>query len=178
MASSEFSATLARADRTQKMLWATLTLSIVLYAGVAYLAVPAASDASPADTLRPALFVVAAGLAATSMLISRRRRTLPAPGTTASSATGAPDNPLLRVRMENLPPEERRALSHVAAGFTTWILCLVMNEAIAILGLVLAFLAGRPDEVVPFAALAILLNLMMRPDARRRAESALGHIGL
>lgn len=178
MASPEFEATLARADRTQKMLWAMLTLSILLYAGVAYLAAPAAPDTSSGDTLRPILFVVAAGLAATSMLVFRRRRTQPAPGSTASPGADAPDNALLRVQMENLPPEERRALSHVARGFTTWIVCLVLNETIAILGLVLAFLAGGPDDVVPFAALAILLNLMMRPDARRRAASALGHVGV
>lgn len=178
MASPEFEAALARADRTQQLLWAMLTLSILLYAGVAYLAVPAAPVASTADTLRPALLVVAAALAATSMLMFQRRAAPPAPGSTARSAANAPHDALLRVRMEDLPLEERRALSHVARGFTTWIVCLVMNEAVAILGLVLAFLAGAASEVVPFAALAIVLNLTMRPDARRRAASALGHIGL
>lgn len=178
MASPEFEALLAAADRTQKMLWAVLTLAIVLYGVVAYVAVPKAPDPALADTLRPILFVVAAGLAATSLVVFRRRKAQHIPGSTVSPEAGAQPNALLRARTEKLPPAERHALAEMARSFPTWLVCLVLNETIALLGLVLAFLAGGPDEVVPFAALAILLNLMMRPDARRRAATALGHVGL
>jgi FtsH-binding integral membrane protein len=178
MHSPEFEALLAQADRTQKLLWTVLTLSIVLYAVVAWVAAPAAPNPELADTLRPFFWVAAAALAATSLLLSRRRSAATTPGSTAPGPEEAPANALLRARGEDLPPRERRALSAVAGGFTTWIACLVMNEAIAILGLVLAFLAGGPGEVVPFALLAIVLNLAMRPDVRRRAEAALGGMGL
>ncbi len=57
-------------------------------------------------------------------------------------------------------------------------LWLVLNEAVAILGLVLALLAGTPADVIPFTIAALLLNAAMRPDNRGAVEPALGQVGI
>jgi hypothetical protein len=178
MGSPEFEALLTQAERTQKVLWAAMILAIGVYGVVAWVAVPVGASPGTADTLRPIFWILAAALAAGSLLLHRRFRPRNAPGSTVASDADEPSNPLLRARTEHLAPRERAALAAVARGFGPWIVSLALNEAIAILGLVLSFLAGGPNEMLPLAGLAIALNLSMRPDARRRAEAALGRLGL
>ncbi len=175
MISPQLEKLLAQAQRIQLIVWGALTGSIVLYALVPWV-LPADPNPDLAGTLGPVFMGLGAALAAASLVFRQR----------ASRATGRglQDQALGRsplvagTRMADLAPEERRALESVAAAFTPWILALVLSEAVAILGLILAILGGSPEAGLPFAGVALLLNLATRPDAVRRARESLGHIGL
>ena len=47
--------------------------------------------------------------------------------------------------------------------FTALILSLAMNEAVALFGMLLAILEQRVEPVIPFAAAALALNLLIFP---------------
>ena len=186
MLSPELEALLSRIDRVQKLVWTVLTLSIVLYGAVAFAVAGSREGSELAASLRPVFYLAAAGAAGLSWLVRRRSRAAALPRGTAPTADALPasqdallrSNPELMAKVERLPERERRALSAAVRGFTPWMLCLVLNEAVAILGLVLALLAGTPADVIPFTLAALLLNAAMRPDNRRLVESALGRVGI
>jgi hypothetical protein len=166
---------LVQTDRTQKLLWAVLTVSILVYAVIPYL-LERHPEPERAATLMPIFMILAAGLAAASLML--RRRVQAATGRGHPTSRPGRTHPLLQAQLDNLSPEESRAIQGVAAAFMPWILSLVLNESVAILGLMLALLGAGPDAGVPFAVLALILNLVMRPDAVGRTRASLGHIGL
>jgi hypothetical protein len=184
--SPELEALLSRIDRVQKLVWTVLTLSIVLYGAVAFALAGSREGSELGATLRPVFYLAAAGAAGLSWLVRRRSRAAALPRGTAPTPEAPPGsrdallrgNPALMAQVERLPERERRALLAAVRSFTPWMLCLVLNEAVAILGLVLALLAGTPADVIPFSIAALLLNAAMRPDGRSLVESALGRVGI
>jgi len=184
--SPELEALLSRIDRVQKLVWTVLTLSIVLYGAVAFAVAGSREGSELGTTLRPLFYVAAVGAAGVSWLVHRRARAATRPRGTAPTAdplAGSRDallrgNPAVLAQFDRLPEHERHALTTAVRNFTPWMLCLVLNEGVAILGLVLALLAGTPADVIPFSIAALLLNAAMRPDNRGAVERALGRVGI
>ena len=54
------------------------------------------------------------------------------------------------------------------------IICLSLNEAMAICGLVVGVVSARPLWCLPFLAVATVLNLLVYPDVERTAEDLWG----
>jgi hypothetical protein len=66
-------------------------------------------------------------------------------------------------KINALTPLEMKAIGLSGMYFTTLLLSLAMNETVALLGLMLAILEQRPEPVIPFAAVALALNLIIFP---------------
>lgn len=166
----------------QQVLWGTLTLSLVVYGGVAYaLAEPGAARELP-QGLTLALAIVACGTAAFGFVVPRiflsDDKLRAAFAAEASPETllralqpGSVDPERLR-EIEQLSPHERRLLRLPALAFMPLVLRLVLHESIGIYGLVLSFLSRRFEPVLPFLIAAIALNLLARPPLRKLAERA------
>jgi hypothetical protein len=184
--SPELKALLSRIDRVQMLVWTVLTLSIVLYGAVAFAVAGSREGSELGATLRPLFYLAGLCAAGLSWVLHRRARSAALPRGTAPASdppAGSRDallrgNPEVLAQFERLPERERRALTTAVRGFTPWMLCLVLNEAVAILGLVLALLAGTSADVIPFTLAALILNAAMRPDNRGAVERALGQVGI
>jgi hypothetical protein len=184
--SPELDALLSRVDRVQKLVWTVLTLSIVLYGAVAFAVAGGREGSELGATLRPIFYLAGLAAAGVSWVLHRRARAAAMPRSTAppAEALAGSREPLMRgnpeilAQFDRLPEREQRALMAAVRTFTPWMLCLVLNEAVAILGLVLALLAGTPGDVIPFTIAALILNAAMRPDSRRLVEAALGRVGI
>lgn len=168
---------LAASTRLQWILWLALTTSVVIYAVLPFLA-DFGRGAPPPAALEPALWAVALAAAAGSVAVHRRThdpqrlrtRALAAAQEAESSAAALGGEP---------PSEAQRVAGAVPAlTFTPWIVCMVLNESVAIHGLVGAMLFGTPARVLPFAALALALNALMVPRPERLARRALGFTGM
>jgi len=193
MLSPELTALLAQADRIQRLVWWALSLAILVYAGAGFAAAGAVAGGAGAsgagETLRPVLYAAAVANGILSLVLYRRARaperlrahlTAPiAPEVLAQDPRvgGSPASPILD-RVRRLSDSERRVLALVPRTFMPWVLCMVLNEAVAIFGLVLALLAGNRLDVLPFAAAALALNAAMFPNNAKLAERALGFTGV
>jgi F0F1-type ATP synthase membrane subunit c/vacuolar-type H+-ATPase subunit K len=155
-------------------LWLVLTASIFLYAMVAYLLAqrsPVPTDVPEALQLALTGIAILTGLGSVlvpRVLLSddRIRKAMgpePDPATLARHPKlGVVDEERLR-RIETLSGWERKLLLLPTLYFTPFILRLALNEAIAIYGFVLAFVAHSFAPMLPFAAAAIILNLGCLP---------------
>jgi F0F1-type ATP synthase membrane subunit c/vacuolar-type H+-ATPase subunit K len=128
----------AQARRTNWALWAALLVAQVVYVGIAASGVAGRSRTSPpADVFSIALGVVGIGTAIGAHLCWRHSRG-------ASRAAHEP------------PPSPQQA-------FTFFLLACVLDESIAIYGLVLALLGAPVETWAPFSAAAFALLLLHRP---------------
>lgn len=127
-----------QARRVNKILWLTLLASQVVYLAVILSGVGTTRD-EPLDlqALPIALAVVAIATAVGAHLCWRR-----------ASGAGRP--------IHTTPPDP-------AASFTFYILAWVLDESIAIYGLVLGLLAFSPEVWGPFSVAALALMLVHRP---------------
>lgn len=125
------------------VVWGAITASIALYAAVAFVALQGVPAHSPIDPIiEQALVAASVAMAAASFAVARFL--LP--------RSGAPFSPESPVRS-------------VAFGrwFAILVVRLALHEAVAIFGLVLAFLSGDAERMLPFAAAAAILNLFALP---------------
>lgn len=138
---------------TLQILWIGLFFSILVYVGVAFF-VPLGGEGMAAGELRMielVLALVALSCLVTSFILPRRMLASAVPKGEAGADL-------------ELPKLVRLAAS-------PWIVRMALCEAVATMGLVLAFLAHQPMRVVPFAALSALAMLTAFPteQALRRA---------
>ncbi len=160
-----------------RMIWFFLTLSIGSYLLVAYLVIHFAQLPPPrvawAGVLKIALLALSVGQGFLSLILFRRlpgRRRIEgalAKPIDLEALLGTPhggeaDAELLR-KGEQLSEVERKIVALYPLFLSSWIVSWALNEAIAIYGLVAATLLRSFPLILPFAALAILLNLLMRP---------------
>lgn len=128
----------AQARRTNWMLWAALLAAQVIYVGIAASGIGGRSSASPpAEVFTIALGVIGIGTAIGAHLCWRHSR----------GAGRAAHEP---------PPSQQQA-------FTFFLLACVLDESIAIYGLVLAFLGAPVETWAPFSVAAFALLLVHRP---------------
>ncbi len=157
-------ATDAAAQR-MRVIWAALCGSVLLYVGVLYLIRqgPPESDAAAQVLVLSAylqsLLVAGVSLAYRHWALSeaRLRRTMD------------------RLDGPELPGVDRtegrlyRVLGHLQV---VDVVGLALHESIALFGFVLAFLTVDPARILPFAALAIVANLLIFPRPRAMLEHA------
>jgi F0F1-type ATP synthase membrane subunit c/vacuolar-type H+-ATPase subunit K len=174
MRSTALNEVLRPARFTQGILWVALTMSIVIYVGVAWMVASQRAESRPLDpTLELGVTLVAFLLAGASVVMPRwllsddrireflGKEWSPAEFLGNRRPIAGMDAVVAKLRL--LPEHERKLAGVPALFFTPFILRMVLNEAVAILGLVLAFLSGRFEPVLPFAITAIVLNLLAFP---------------
>jgi hypothetical protein len=128
----------AQARRTNWVLWAALLFAQVVYAAIAASGIAGRSSASPPDDVFSiALGVIGIGTAVGAHLCWRHSR-----------GTG-------RAVHEPTPSPQQ--------AFTFFLLACVLDESIAIYGLVLAFLGAPVETWAPFSVAAFASMLLHRP---------------
>ena len=128
----------AQARRTSWVLWSALLFAQVVYVGIAASGIAGRSSTSPpADVFTTGLGVIGLGTAVGAHLSWRHSR-----------GTG-------RAAHEP-PPSQQQA-------FPFFLLACVLDESIAIYGLVLAFLGAPAPTWAPFSAAAFALLMLHRP---------------
>ncbi len=125
------------------IIWGALTLSIPIYVFVGYVVTQDAVDAVPlAPNLKLILIVVSCAMAASSFFIAKKFLSRPS----------------------SLPPPFPQP---PAPDFNRWltfhIIRWALHESIALYGLVITFISWTFTEMLPFAAAAIILNLLSMP---------------
>jgi hypothetical protein len=144
--------------RTAHVIWAALLASVFVYIAVAY-AVPVKPSIVPVAVLSTALWVVAAVLLVSALLIHRK---LLNPEMVRKYA----GEPLAR-RGISIESAEAREFLRSCVG--QWVLKVhliswAMGESISLLGLVAALVTGRPSAVLPLSIASLLLILGLRPN--------------
>ena len=127
----------AQARRNNWILWATLLLTQLVYVGIAASGLGRQPGPGPDEVFARALGVVAIGTAIGAHLCWRHSRG-------AGRAVNEP------------PPTQQQT-------FTFFLLAAVLDESIAICGLVLAFLGAPAETWAPFSIAAFALLLVHRP---------------
>jgi hypothetical protein len=172
MTSPAFQELVQGQERVQRVLWAALLVSIMLYGVVAHVVTGTPDTATPVMPALWAAFAMAAfGAGGLSLAWPRvalsddRLRQAMAREAVPSGSRGAirPASAALRERVGRLDARERRLYSVMSAAFTASIVRLAMNESIAIHGLVLSILSHDPRWFWIFAFPAIALDIAMFP---------------
>jgi hypothetical protein len=156
------------------ILWFALTLTILLYVGLAYFLNPEGQSAQPVEnSLRLALYLIAGSTAVLSLLLRSRslsegriydklKEEVDPQALATNSETGEIDQERLKI-IKSLTPLEMKAAGLSGMYFTTMLISLAMNEAVALFGMLLAVLERRPEPVIPFAVAGLALNLLIFP---------------
>lgn len=131
------------ATATNRMLWWSLVVSLLVYAVVAHVAALPRDPAAPLGVLFAALATIAGGEALGSLVYRRR----------------ALVDPIRKGELDLSTIEGQRK------AFQPFMVNLVLSESIGIYGLVLAFLSGRGAYSLPFIGLALVLMFAHRPTA-------------
>jgi hypothetical protein len=125
--------------QTERIVWGVLLLSQLVYLGVAASGVVRIRDEPlPMPLLPIALAVVSLGAGVAASILHARARVA---GERPHPTSGVPGG----------------------AAFTSYLVAWVIDEIIAINGLVVALLAFSPDEWLPFFVVALLLTVLHRP---------------
>jgi len=114
------------------------------------------------------LTAAAVGLAVASLLY--RRVGLSHEALCAGLLKPIPESPGPLGKLQSFSDGERRLYAAIVHMQTPFIVCLALNEGIALLGLVLAIGSGHPEAVLPFAGAAIALDALVFPNVERAAE--------
>ena len=158
----------------QKIIWAALTGSILVYGGVAY-ALPELGEAIDGGAQDISIFFVALAIASgVGSLFLRKflfsdegiKRQLEKPIDPKQLSTDRQTGQLNEEKLnkiESLNEFEQKLLSLLNWYFVPNLVCWGLNESIAIYGLVLAIFEGSPNTLLPFAGAALLLNFTMFP---------------
>ena len=126
-----------------RMLWWSLVVSLVIYVGVAQLAITPEPSDELVETLFPILAVLSIGVAVGSLVYRRHALVGPIQSGQLDLAT--------RIGRQR--------------AFQPFIVNLVLSESVGIYGLVLAFLSGNRLFAVGFAAAGLALLYLHRPTA-------------
>jgi len=184
MRSIELQRALAPFLFTQRILWAALTFSIVIYVVVAWFATQQApAEGTSLDPVFIGVFgAVSVAVAVASFVVPPRLLT-DAMITAIVKGDGLPAGRHRRVpgygpdgkpgpAIDALSQAERRLYSVVLRSFTPTILRLALHESIAVFGLLLALMSGTFDIALPFAIAAIALNVVAFPRPEPLLERA------
>jgi len=173
MMSHEFQALVHPLRRAQTRIWWAYTALPFVAVGVAHYSqslTPLLAD--PWPPLFPEILAIISGGIALSSLGYWRYRYSNAylqgvvrhpVGVDALVAATHKAEPLLRVRLEALPAFERQCYWVVLSFTKPLVINLAMNQIIAFLGLQLVFGTPQVSAIIPFATVALLLNLLIFP---------------
>ncbi len=173
MVSNELDDLLRPLALAQKVIWIAITMSILIYTVVLYMIHASGSQSADGGQVHVVFYAIAALLAIAALIYRQRafsddrlRGITEKPVATRSLAinpqTRRVDAERLR-RIESLPPKEQGVLNLAQSLTIPTIVVLALNESIAIVGFVAAFLTHNPTAILPFAILAIALNLFVFP---------------
>ena len=166
------------------ILWSALTLTILFYVALAYVLNSKGQPAQPFETgLRTALYLIAAAIGVLSLLLRSRslseghiydklKEEADPQALATNRETGEIDQERLK-SIKSLTPLEMKAVGLSGMYFTTMLISLAMNEAVALFGLLLAVLERRPEPVIPFAAAGLALNLIIFPRFSQFVDKAM-----
>jgi len=157
-----------------QILWSALTFSILIYVFIAYKVEANNAESGPA-ALEPvmlyAMYAVAALTVIGSLVIrsvffsqTRLKKMLSKEVSVERLALNPQTGQLDQTRAEKIKRmsgNELKAIGLTGQMFTPFIFILALNESVAIYGLILSFLSFRGEVMLPFAAAAIMLNVMM-----------------
>lgn len=180
--SPAFEGYLRKSRFIQLIIWAALTVSSVIYIGLAWVlttVIPIEMAPMPAS-LPTILFGLAVVEAACSVGL-RRFRMAPArllgllaepvdPDGLARAGRSGPSAATLAAEIRQMPPAEWPWVNVLRDMQTTTVICLAINEATVLMGLVSTLVQQRFGAILPFAILGICQNLLMIP--RPREEMA------
>ena len=152
-----------------------MVLTVLFFVLVAYF-ITGQNQAEPLpvqNELRMVFYALAVGLALASYFLRRRmlssERLQPAmrlnvdlQALATDSETGVTDEARL-AEMKKLSPLELKAIGLSGRYFTAMLLSLALHESIALCGMMLAMLEQRFEVILPFAAVAIVLDLLIYP---------------
>ena len=148
------------------IVWFAFTFSIVIYAIAAFIitANPPKEPIALADVivyaaLAFAVLLTIAGYVAYSYLFSDSRL--------SAFLEREPST-----HNEELDPFEQRLMGLYTRAFTPLLLRWALNEAAAIVGLVLAIVSCEPTIIIPFAVVAVVANVLAFPSFGRLFERA------
>lgn len=172
--------------RTQRILWAALTLAPFAYLFVAVFAAPA-PKAPPSPILLPVLVAVSASVAALSFVLPasmfaralrQRVGTDIKVGPVATQSPFLPEGGFRTASPSAAEVEDPIAALRVAASLdqTPMIVTLALRESVALYGLVLAMVGFPITAAAPFIAASVALMLLRFPSVeglRRRVEKVL-----
>lgn len=131
---------------TNRVLWWTLVVSLLVYAVVAHVASPEPSpDRQALVPVLLGIFTLMSLGFGVGTLVYRRRALV---------------EPIQSGRLDPGTPEG------LARAFTPFVLNLVLSESVGLYGLVLAFISGQPGYALPFILAALVLMFLHRPTAR------------
>jgi hypothetical protein len=158
MRSRNLDPAVAQQQRVLTILWAALLASVGLYLGLAYVVTGGMDSA----TDEPAVLVIAMSIAAVTTAIA----SLILPRKLLS-------DDMLRQHLRSANPASSKAESsgreHRSARarglyMVPWLFGVMLAEAVALFGFVLAFMTGEPALMIPFAIVAAALIAYERPD--------------
>jgi hypothetical protein len=176
MQSPTLSAVLQPMERIRRVLWLAFIGVIAIYVCVAYLMFGARGSMGSVAPRNPlfAPFVIISLLTAAasrwipaSLLTDRKLRELlqrdPDPELLARNPQTGQVDPERLQKIKMLSAREQRLFVAARAFFTPFVVQLAFNEAIALYGLVLSNMSRSFLPILPFAAVALALQLTVSP---------------
>ena len=160
---------------TMRILWSAMVMTILFFVLVAYF-ITGQNQVKPVpvqDELRMVFYAIAV-LAPIAAYFLRRRmlsseRLQPAMrlkvdlrAMATDSETEVTDEARL-AELKKLNPLELKAISLSGRYFTAMLLSLALHEVVALCGMMLSMLEQRFEAILPFAAVAIVLDLLIYP---------------
>ena len=160
---------------TLRILWSAMVMTILFFVLVAYF-ITSQNQAEPVPVqseLRMVFYAIAVIAPVAAYFLRRRmlssERLQPAMrlnvdlrSMATDSETGVTDEARL-AELKKLNPLELKALTLSGRYFTAMLLSLALHEVVALCGMMLSMLEQRFEAILPFAAAAIVLDLMIYP---------------
>jgi membrane-anchored glycerophosphoryl diester phosphodiesterase (GDPDase) len=180
MVSKELQEALQPIKRIFGMLWVSLTSALLLY--VVVLILVARGQSGPVNDmdprLRTALILLAIVAAVGSLyyrkhvrsdaylaaLIQRERDLNDVEDRARKMVAQAKTDTKIISQLASLTSFDRKRYCLAAELFLPFVLNLSLNESVALVGFVVALLSRDVSVYIPFAGIALLLNIYMRPD--------------
>ena len=167
-------------ERTMRILWISLTVSVLFFVGVLYVQVGPGGGASWTEApvlgaagLAIALLVAALLYRGTAFSASSMEALLerePNVEDMAKDPQSGKVDEKRKAELSELSSRELRVLAALYGLQTPFLVSLVLSEAVALVGFVAAFLARDFAVLIPFAAAALVLNLTSPPRVARWTE--------
>ena len=185
MQSETFRTLIGPIENVRRVIWIAFLAAVPIYVCVAYTMIARSAigvEPPPAIPLKIPLVILSLVLAALAPYMprlilpdSRLRQLIEQPPEVIARdpRTGRVDEEKL-ARIKTLSLDEKRLFAIVSYLFVGFIVRLAFNEAIALYGLVLAFMSRSFVAVLPFAVASLALNLMvpsLLDSALKRAAS-------
>jgi hypothetical protein len=165
-----------------KILWAMMTLTVLLFVGLAYLMNAQQQPAAALPQLRIALYTTAGVVALLSffvrrmLLSSQRNQSTPALKKALRALVGdaqaEASDAEVPAQVKRMQASDAKVAALSGRYFTALLLSLAMHEAIALCGMILSINERRFESIVPFAIAAIVLDLLVYPRLDKYIEES------